>query len=132
MDSLKILYDIVRTNPAMTAAFVNIGVVLLSYFGLHVTGDQLIWIITLAAGLLGVVVRSNVTPVSKLKNALALLAVHGIYPEGKPRGPVPAAVESPTYDQEGYADIPGTHERPASEETQMFPAQRREGENWYA
>lgn len=75
------VWKILKCYPALSAALVNVGVVLLSYFGFHVSGDQLIYIAGLAAALLGVVVHSNVTPVAKLNSILQIVADRKAYPE---------------------------------------------------
>jgi len=60
--------EILVTYPALSAALVNVAVVVLSYFGLHITGPNLIYIAGVVTTLFGVIVHSNVTPIAKLKD----------------------------------------------------------------
>jgi len=55
-----------KTNPALVAALVNVGVAMAAHFGFHVTADQLVAYTSMAAVFLGLIVRGNVVPLNKL------------------------------------------------------------------
>jgi len=57
---------ILATYPALSAALVNIGVIAAAYFGLPLTGAELVYLVGVVTTLLGVVVHSNVVPLVKL------------------------------------------------------------------
>jgi hypothetical protein len=63
--ALSAVQALLKAYPALSAALVNIAVVACAYFGLHVTGDQIVYLAGIVAALLGVLVHSHVTPVSK-------------------------------------------------------------------
>jgi hypothetical protein len=54
-----------REYPALSAAAVNIAVVVLAYFGLAITGPELIFVVGAVTALCGVLVHRNVTPAAK-------------------------------------------------------------------
>ena len=51
-----------RTYPAVSMMIMNIVILLMAHFGLHVTPSQLTEIAVVAAGFVGVVVHNAVTP----------------------------------------------------------------------
>jgi membrane protein YdbS with pleckstrin-like domain len=63
--------NILRTYPALSAALLNIAVVCAGYFGLHVTGDQLIYVGGVVTVLFGTLVHMGVIPIAKLAKASA-------------------------------------------------------------
>ena len=62
---LAAVQTFLKTYPAISAALINIAVVACAYFGLNVTGDQIVFVAGIVAALLGVLVHSHVTPVAK-------------------------------------------------------------------
>jgi hypothetical protein len=58
----KALASFLASEPALTLALVNFGVVLAGHFGFHVTGDQLLYYIGIINVLVGVLTRALVTP----------------------------------------------------------------------
>jgi hypothetical protein len=88
---LTCVKGILKTYPALSAAVVNVGVALLSYFGLHVTGDELIYIVGLVTALLGLVVHSNVTPLARIEKVVEVTGEYLREREHQhPTGPQPA------------------------------------------
>ena len=73
VNSLKTL---LKTYPAISAALVNFGVFAAGYFGLHVTPAQLVAFAGILDALFGVIVHSNVTPVSKIPASPPIVVVH--------------------------------------------------------
>jgi len=65
--ALSAIQTFLKTYPAISAALVNIAVVACAYFGLHVTGEQIVYIAGIVAALLGVLVHSHVTPTAKTR-----------------------------------------------------------------
>jgi uncharacterized membrane protein len=57
--------DVLRKYPALSAALLNIAVAVIGYFGLKLTSDQLVYLVSVATALFGVLVHMNVTPVAK-------------------------------------------------------------------
>jgi hypothetical protein len=60
--------QVLRMYPAISAAVLNAGVAVAAYAGFHITGEQLIYVISAASVLFGLLVHSNVTPVAKIKS----------------------------------------------------------------
>ena len=56
---------VLSVYPAASASLLNFGVVLAAFFGLHVTGDQLMYVVGVVTVLFGSVVHSNVTPLAR-------------------------------------------------------------------
>lgn len=63
LSSVKYL---LKTYPALSAALVNFGVFAAGYFGLHITAGQLVAAVGVLDVLFGMIVHSNVMPVSKV------------------------------------------------------------------
>lgn len=57
--------EVLKREPAASAAVVNAAVVIAAYFGLHVTGNQLIYVVGIVAAFVGAYVRGRVTPVAE-------------------------------------------------------------------
>ncbi len=70
LDVLVRLYATVRAllkqYPAASAALLNIAVAVCAFFGLAITGPQLVIVIGAVTAVLGALVHQNVTPVAKL------------------------------------------------------------------
>lgn len=66
--------------PAIVAALANIAVIMAANFGLHLTPGQLVAFVSVAAGLLGIIVHSNVSPLARVEKSAVFLAKT---PEGK-------------------------------------------------
>ena len=64
-NALLKISELLKTYPAISAALVNIAVIACAYFGLHVTGDQIVFVAGVVTALLGVLVHSHVTPTAK-------------------------------------------------------------------
>jgi len=62
---------ILATYPAISAALVNVGVIVAAYFGLPLTGAEIVYLVSVVTTLLGVVVHSNVVPLVRLPGAVA-------------------------------------------------------------
>lgn len=69
---LSAISQVLRMYPALSAAAVNIAVTAAAYAGLHITGEQLIYVMGAVTALFGMLVHSNVTPVAKLAGPLSL------------------------------------------------------------
>ncbi len=54
--------QVLKTYPALSLMLINIAILLLAHFGLHVTPSQLTEIAVVAASIVGIVVHNSVTP----------------------------------------------------------------------
>ena len=60
-----LIVSVLKRYPAASAALLNVGVILVGYLGFHVTGADLVYMMTVATTLFGVIVHTLVSPVSK-------------------------------------------------------------------
>lgn len=69
VSKLAAAFEAIKTflshEPAILAAVLNICVAVAAYFGLHITGNQLIYVVGVATALFGALVRAGVIPLSK-------------------------------------------------------------------
>lgn len=66
MAKIKAAFGLLKMYPAMSAALLNVGVMLAGYLGLHITPDQLVYYIGVSMVLFGAIVHSNVKPLAKI------------------------------------------------------------------
>ena len=67
--ALAFIPHVLSAYPALSAALVNIAVVIAAYCGLHITGQELIYMVGVVTALSGAVVHSNVTPLGPARAA---------------------------------------------------------------
>lgn len=65
--SLALIPHLLSTYPALSSALLNIGVSVAAYYGLNISGPDLLYMMGVVTTLFGAVVHSNVTPLAKLK-----------------------------------------------------------------
>lgn len=66
MAAITAVATLVKNNPVLSAALVNFAVFVGGYFGLHVTGVELIYYVGVITTVLGVLSRALVVPTAKL------------------------------------------------------------------
>lgn len=74
MTFLASVKQLPATYPALSAALVNIAVIVAAYFGLPLTGAELVYLVGVVTTLFGVIVHSNVVPLIKANAPTAVLA----------------------------------------------------------
>lgn len=63
---LAAVHQLFATYPALSAALVNIAVIVAAYLGLPLTGAELVYLVGVVTTLFGVIVHSNVVPLAKV------------------------------------------------------------------
>jgi hypothetical protein len=58
---------ILATYPAISTTLVSLGVVVAAFFGLNITGDQLIYVVGVVMTLAGLLIHSNVMPMIRAR-----------------------------------------------------------------
>lgn len=123
VSALASIQKLLKDYPALSAALVNVGVVLAAYFGLHITADQLVGFVAVANVLFGIIVHSNVTPVNKLNSVLQIAIDRGVPVGDFQQKAIPVGNHNP---EPVYPKSYQEPYRPVSEETQMMPVVKDE------
>jgi len=63
----SVVSTILATYPAISTALVSLGVVIAAFFGMNITGDQLIYVVGVVTTLAGLLVHSNVMPMIRAR-----------------------------------------------------------------
>jgi hypothetical protein len=79
-DYMKNLATVLRTYPAISAALASVANVALCYFGLKITGEQLVGVVSVVTFVLGMVTHSNVTPLARLAKRVAPAVLADVAP----------------------------------------------------